>query len=83
LFDKKITKQISQNAKFNLSGYIDSAKTTINKQLNQEWMKGIRSNGAIKDIKLAGIFPLQQHLVIRSNCNGNLAIKVENIDFSL
>jgi hypothetical protein len=56
LFDKKITKQISQNAKFNLSGYIDSAKTTINKQLNQEWMKGIRSNGAIKDIKLAGIF---------------------------
>lgn len=83
LFDKKITKQISHNAKFNLSGYIDSAKTTINKQLNQEWMKGIRSNGAIKDIKLAGIFPLQQHLVIRSNCNGNLAIKVENIDFSL
>lgn len=83
LFDKKITKQISQNAKFNLSGYIDSARTTINKQLNQEWMKGIRSYGSIKDIKLTGIFPLQKHLVIRSNCNGNLAVKVDSIDFSL
>ena len=83
LFDKKITKEISKNTRFELGAYIDTAKTTINQQLNQEWMKGIRSYGAIKDISLIGIFPMQQHLVIRSNCAGDLSVKVESIDFSL
>lgn len=83
LFDKKITKEISKYARFELKDYIDSAKLTINEQLNQEWYSGIRSVGNIKDIKLIKIYPLQQHLVIRSNCTGNLAVKVESIDFSL
>ena len=83
LFDKKITKEISKNARFELGNYIDSAKTSINQQLNQEWMKGIRSYGAIKDISLIGIYPLQEYLVIRSNCIGDLSVKVESINFSL
>jgi Domain of unknown function (DUF4403) len=83
LFDKKITKEISEQARFDLGSYIDTAKTNMNKQLNQEWMKGIRSTGNIKDIKLIGIYPMQKHLVIRSNCSGSLAVKVESINFSL
>jgi Domain of unknown function (DUF4403) len=83
IFDKKITKEISKNARFELSAYIDSAKININKQLNQEWIKGIRSYGDIKDIKLIGIYPMQQHLIIRSNCAGDLSVKVESINFSL
>jgi Domain of unknown function (DUF4403) len=83
LFDKKITKEISEQARFDLGSYIDTAKTNMNKQLNQEWMKGIRSTGNIKDIKLIGIYPMQKHLVIRSNCIGSLAVKVESINFSL
>ncbi len=83
LFDKKITKEISKYARFELGAYIDSAKININQQLNQQWLTGIRSEGNINDIKLIKIFPLQQHLVIRSNCSGNLAVKVESIDFSL
>lgn len=83
LFDKKITKEISKNARFELGAYIDTATININKQLNQEWIKGIRSYGDIKDIKLIGIYPMQQHLVIRSNCSGDLSVKVESINFSL
>ena len=83
LFDKKITKEISKNARFELGAYIDSAKTSINQQLNQEWIKGMRSYGNIKDISLIGIYPMQQHLVIRSNCTGDLSVKVESINFSL
>ena len=82
LFDKKITKEISKYAHFELGGYIDSAKFTLNQQLNRELAKGIKSSGSIQDIRLAGIYPLQQHLVIRSNCEGRLAVKVESIDFS-
>ena len=83
LFDKKITKEISKNARFELGAYIDSAKVNINKQLNQEWIKGIRSFGDIKDIKLIGIYPMQQQLIIRSNCSGDLSVKVESTSFTL
>lgn len=83
LFDKKITKEISKQAKFELGNYIDSAKLNMNSQLNQEWVKGIRSNGNIKDIKIIGIYPMQQHLVIRSNCTGDLSVKVESVNISL
>ena len=83
LFDKKITKEISKQAKFELGNYVDTAKLNINKQLNQEWMKGIRSYGNITDIKLTGIYPMQQHLIIRSNCTGDMSVKVDSIDFSL
>lgn len=83
LFDKKITKEISKQAKFELGNYIDSAKLNMNSQLNQEWIKGIRSNGNIKDIKIIGIYPMQQHLVIRSNCTGDLSVKVESVNISL
>jgi hypothetical protein len=83
LFDKKITREISKYARFELGDYIDSAKVNINQQLNRELVKGVQSLGNIKDIKLIGVYPLQQHLVIRSNCAGELAIKVESINFSL
>jgi hypothetical protein len=83
LFDKKITKEISKQARFDLGAYIDTAKSTINQQLNQEWIKGISSYGNISDIRLIGIYPMQQHLIIRSNCTGDLSVKVESINFSL
>ena len=83
IFSKKITKEISKNARFELGNYIDTAKLTINKELNKEWVKGIRSYGNIKDISLIAIYPMQQHLIIRSNCAGDLSVKVESINFSL
>jgi len=83
LFDKKITKEIGRNAKFELGTYIDSAKLSINKELNRELAKGVKSFGTIRDIALVGIYPMQQHLVIRSNCAGDLSVKVETINFSL
>ena len=83
LFNKRITNEISKYTRFDLTSYIDTAKAGINLQLNHEWVKGIRSYGAINDITLLGIYPLSGFLVIRSNCSGDLSVKVENINFSL
>lgn len=83
LFDKKITKEIGRFARFDLGNYIDSAKVTINTQLNQEWMTGISSNGSINDIRLIRIYPMQQFLVIRSNCEGKLEVNVDAGKLSL
>ena len=83
LFDKKITREVSNYARFELGNYIDSAKATINTQLNQEWRPGISSSGTIRDIRLIRIYPMQQHLVIRSNCEGELQVKVDAGKLSL
>jgi Domain of unknown function (DUF4403) len=83
LFSKKITNEISRHARFDLSAYIDSAKVSINRQLNHEWIKGIHSYGSIDQINLIGIYPLSKYLVIRSNCVGDLSVKVESVNFSL
>ena len=72
-----------QQARFELGAYMDTARTSVNRQLNQELMKGIRSYGDLSELKLVGIYPMQQHLIIRSNCSGNLSVKVESINFSL
>ncbi|RYY55860.1 MAG: DUF4403 family protein [Chitinophagaceae bacterium] len=83
LFSRKIINEISRNARFDLGHFIDSAKVDVNRQLNQEWVKGISSEGSITQIQLIGIYPLGKALVIRSNCSGVLAMKVDTIDFSL
>lgn len=83
LFNKRILAEIGKYTKYDLTSYIDSAKVNLNEQLNHEWVKGIRSYGNIDDIKLINIFPMSQFLVIRSNCTGQLAVKVESLDFSL
>ncbi|MES1218547.1 MAG: DUF4403 family protein [Bacteroidota bacterium] len=83
LFSKKISSGIGRYAKFDLSAYIDTAKINLNQQLNQEWIKGIRSYGNINTIDLSGIYPLSKSLVIRTNCTGNLSVKVESVNFSL
>jgi len=83
LFDKKITKEIVKQARFDLGAYIDSAKFTLNQQLNRELTKGVSSTGIINTITLSGIYPLQQQLIIRSKCEGELSVKVDAVKFSL
>jgi hypothetical protein len=83
LFSRRIINEISKYTRFDLNEYINTAKQSVNQQLNHEWVKGVSSAGAINDIKLIGVYPLGQFLVIRSNCTGNLSVKVESIDFTL
>ncbi|MBC7948398.1 MAG: DUF4403 family protein [Chitinophagaceae bacterium] len=83
LFSKKITTEISKYTKYDLTAFFDTARVSINEQLNREWIKGIRSYGNIEDIKLIGIYPLSQFLVIRSNSTGILSVKVESAELSL
>lgn len=83
LFNRRILNEISQFTKYDLTSFIDTAKTSINLQLNREWVKGISSYGRIDDITLESIYPFSKHLVIRSNCSGELSLKVDTVDFSL
>jgi len=83
LFNKRITNEIARVSKFDLSTYIDTAKIMINRQLNTEWIKGIKTTGGISDLKIAGFYPLTEYFIIRSNANGDLMIKVDAMSFNL
>lgn len=83
LFSRRIITEISSHTRFDLTQYIESAKTNTSAELNKEWLKGISSKGSIKDIQLIGIYPLDKYLVLRSNCSGDLSVNVESVDFSL
>jgi hypothetical protein len=83
LFSKRIINDLKKYTKFDLSTYINSAITTINQQLNKEWANGIQSNGKMEEIKIVNIYPLREHLVVRSNCNGHLSLKIDAGSFSL
>ena len=80
LFNKKISNELKKYSRFDVGSYIDSAKMTMNQQLNKEWVSGIKSYGQIHEMKLIGVYPVSKHLVIRSNCSGELAILVETIN---
>ena len=82
LFNRRIINELKKYARFDLSSYIETAKTTANQQLNKEWVKGISSSGKLNDVKIVSIYPLRQWLIIRSNCNGELSMKIDAAAFS-
>jgi len=82
LFNKRIVNELKKYSRFDLSSYINTAITSINQQLNKEWMAGIQSNGKMDEIKIVNFYPLREHLIVRSNCNGSLSVKVESANFS-
>lgn len=80
LFSRRITNEIGKYAKFDLSGYVDSAKLLMNQHLNREWIRGVKSTGLMENLTIIGFYPLSDHLIIRSNASGSLAVKVDAID---
>jgi len=82
LFTRRIINELRKYSRFDLSSYITNAITVFNQQLNREWVKGIRSSGKMDEIKITKIYPLREHLVVRSNCSGDLSIRIDSINFS-
>ena len=82
LFNKRIVNELKKYSRFGLASYIDTAITSIDQQLNKEWVKGIQSYGKIDEIKIINFYPLREHLIIRSNCNGSLSVKADSANFS-
>ena len=82
LFDSKIVSEIKKYTSIDLSTYYATAATTMDSWLNREWTKGIRGSGKVTDVKLTGVHALPQHLLVRSNCTGQLSVTVTEIDLN-
>jgi hypothetical protein len=82
LFNRRIVNELKKYSRFDLSTYIYTAITATNQQLNKEWLKGIQTTGKMDDVKISSIYPLREHLIIRSNYTGSLAVRVDPVSFS-
>jgi hypothetical protein len=82
LFNKRIVNELKKYSRFDLTSYINTAITSIDQQLNKEWMKGIQSSGKMDEIKIVNFYPLREHLIVRSKCSGTLSVKVDSANFS-
>lgn len=74
LFDKKITNLLRTSAAMDLTPYLESLKTTMDKSLNVDLDKGVKMSGKVKDIKIDFIQPLSEQLHIRVLSAGSIAI---------
>ena len=83
LFNKRIIAELKKYTYFDLTQYYDTASKNLNSWLNKEWTKGITGSGSVEDLKLTSLYALPQHLVIRSQCVGKLAITVTEIQLPL
>ena len=80
--EDSIVNELKKYSRFDLTSYINTAITSINQQLNKEWAHGIQSNGRMDEIKILDLYPLREHLIVRSNCSGSLSVKVDAASFS-
>jgi hypothetical protein len=80
LFNKRIINELKQYTSFDLSQYYDTATITMNTWMNREWTRGITGSGVVRDLKLTAVYAMPQHLLIRSNCTGNLNLLVSEIN---
>lgn len=83
LFSKKITNEIEKVGKYDLRNYITDIKNNLNQQINREFMKGIRGNGAVTEVGIAGFFPNEKYLLVRAYGKGSFGLKVNAVDITL
>jgi hypothetical protein len=82
LFASKIETELKKASSIPLGSYFDTARQQLNQYLNQEWTKGIRGSGSIKELQLVQAQALPQHLFLRTVCTGNLSVAVTEMDLS-
>ncbi len=80
LFNKRIVNELKKYTSFELATYYDTAAATLNNWLNKEWTRGIKGSGSVNNLQLTAVHALPQHLLIRSNCVGQLSVLVSEMD---
>jgi hypothetical protein len=82
LFNKRIISELKKHTTFNMVSYYDTASAALNTWLNKEWMKGMKSTGKVSELKLIKVTALLEYLSIKTNCAGNLALRIDELNWS-
>lgn len=76
LFSDKITNAMREQAKFDITPYMEEMKGTLQQELNTELTKGVFLKGKAEMLELKEIFPGKDALLLRINTKGELKLSM-------
>ena len=76
LFSDKITNAMREQAKFDITPYMEEMKGTLQNELNTELTKGVFLKGKAETLELKEIFPGKDALLLRINTKGELRLSM-------
>jgi hypothetical protein len=79
LFRNKIRKTIQGKSYLDVTAFLNANKTTIDQQLNREWMQGIYSSGTLKEAKIIGMLVTSQNIQLQIYISGELKLLGGNL----
>lgn len=79
LFNKKILKELKDYTRFPLTQYLDQIRKQASAQLNQPFMKGIRSEGQLDKISILQLSAGPSEMMVRCQASGELAVFVNDL----
>jgi hypothetical protein len=83
LFQEKLKKEITQQSKFTLTDYFNIAKGKLEKEMNREWVEGIKAEGNIREMRLKTVEAGTHYFRISLVTKGQLSVKVSEASLSL
>jgi len=76
LFNDKITDALRKSSIIDLNPHLTTLKTLVEKQLNTTLSPGVLLKGKIKELKMHGIYPNNETLILRINSTGKLELEL-------
>ena len=76
LFNDKITDALRTSSIIDLKPHLTTLKQLVEKQVNAEVQTGIFLKGNIKELKMQGIYPNNDTLILRINSTGLLSLEM-------
>jgi len=81
LFQKVIAKKIQEYGKTNFKPILESNKQSISDQLHKQLDKNTALNGQVNILKILGVYPSENNLVIHTQAIGILNLKMSDYSF--
>ena len=81
LFQKTIAQKIQQFGKTDFKPILESNKKSISDQLHKQLDKNTLLNGQVNQLKILGIYPKENNLIIHTQAIGNLNLKMSDYSF--
>ncbi|MFM7769015.1 MAG: DUF4403 family protein [Bacteroidota bacterium] len=82
LFQKMICEKIKEAGKTDFKPLINENKQALNQQLNQKINEQTTLQGEVQEIKITGLFPTSDTLIIHTQATGKLNVKMSNYSFN-
>lgn len=76
MFNSKITNMLREFAVFDLTPHLDEMKQMLQKEMNRELTKGVKLFGNVNELRLVGMYPQLNQLIIRINSTGDLKLSM-------